>query len=99
MPKSALMKEEIKHEILGISLIALAILLLISFYLVPINKTGDPRQMGTIGFFAVRILAGVFGMGRFVIPFIMMALGLLLLRNKPFTFIKQKLLGMIFVFA
>ncbi|HHT63042.1 MAG: DNA translocase FtsK 4TM domain-containing protein [Bacillota bacterium] len=98
MPKSALMKEEIKHEILGISLIALAILLLISFYLVPINKTGDPRQMGTIGFFAVRILAGVFGMGRFVIPFIMMALGLLLLRNKPFTFIKQKLLGMIFLF-
>jgi S-DNA-T family DNA segregation ATPase FtsK/SpoIIIE len=97
-PKPNLMKEETKHEILGISLIALAILLLISFYLVPLNKTYDSQQMGTIGVLAVKVMAGIVGMGRFIIPIIMMVLGLLLLRNKPFNFIRQKLLGMIILF-
>jgi len=98
MPKPALMKNETKNEIMGISLIALAILLLISFYLVPVSKTGDPSQMGTIGVFIAKILAGIFGMGRFVIPFMMMGLGFLLLRNKPLNILKQKMLGMIILF-
>lgn len=98
MPKPVLMKEQTKHEILGISLIALAILLGISFYLIPINKTGDSRLMGTLGVFAVRVLAGVFGMGRYIIPVILIVFGIFLLRNKPYGFIKQKLVGMIVLF-
>lgn len=98
MPKPVSMKQETKHEIWGISLIALAILLLISFYLVPINKTGDPKLMGTIGIFAVRVLAGVFGTGRYIIPVIMIVFGIFILRHKPYGFIKQKLIGMVLLF-
>lgn len=98
LSKSASMKEETKHEILGVSLIALAILLFISFYLVPIHEAGDSREMGTIGVFIVKVLAGVVGSGRFIIPVMMMVLGIFLVRNQSYGFIKQKLLGMLVLF-
>lgn len=95
---AALLKEGARHEILGISLIALGILLLISFYLVPINNIGDPKQMGTIGIFAVKVLAGIFGMGRYLVAVLMIVFGILLFKKQPYSFIKQKLWGMILLF-
>ncbi len=95
---SSLLKEDTRHEILGISLIALGILLLISFYLVPINNIGDPKQMGTIGIFAVKVLAGIFGMGRYLVAVLMVVFGVLLFKKQSNSFIMQKLGGMALLF-
>jgi len=92
------LKEQTKNEIAGISLVALASLFFLSFFLVPLESSVDSSKVGAVGVFIVRVFAGVTGLGRFVLPVIVMFLGLSVIRNKSKNLLHQKMLGMFMLF-
>ncbi|MGI6066059.1 MAG: DNA translocase FtsK 4TM domain-containing protein [Bacillota bacterium] len=93
------LKEGLKNEIIGIALIALSILLLVSFWLVPVGYySPNSSRAGAVGGFLVRVLAGVAGNGRYLFPLIMGTAGFIMIRGKSKTILKQKIFGMFMLF-
>ena len=96
--KRSSIKDEMKNEIIGVAMLAVAIILLISFYLVPPEATLGSSRAGTVGGFIVRILAGIAGGGRYVFSAILGAAGIVTMQAKTHVVYKQKLLGMLMFF-
>ena len=93
------LKEGLKNEIIGIAMIAVSILLLVSFWLVPVGYYSPySSKAGAVGGFLVRVLAGIAGNGRFLFPLIMGVAGFVMMRGKSKTILKQKFLGMLILF-
>lgn len=69
------LKEELKYEIIGISLLSVAVICVISFY---------NASLGAVGNFIGRLLAGLFGYGRIAFPLLIGMFGLrLIVMRKP----------------
>ncbi|MDD2497668.1 MAG: DNA translocase FtsK [Desulfitobacteriaceae bacterium] len=93
------LKEGLKNEIIGIAMIAVSILLLVSFWLVPVGYYSPySSRAGAVGGFLVRVLAGIAGNGRFLFPLIMGVAGFVMMRGKSKSILKQKFLGMLILF-
>lgn len=95
---SQTIKKETKKEITGVILIAAAVLLLISLYLVPLEYPGETTNAGAIGSFLVCVLAGITGAGRFIIPVLMAAAGIMIMRNHSGKIVRQKITGLVLLF-
>ncbi len=84
-----ILKDELKYEILGISLLALAILGLASFY--------NP-SLGAIGNFIGRVSKGICGEGRIIFPLILGVFGLRLMLQRSRSTISVKVYGAAMLF-
>lgn len=83
------LKDELKYEILGITLLALALLGLASFY--------NP-SLGTIGNFIGRVSKGICGEGRIIFPLILGVFGVRLMLQRGRSTISVKAYGGLMLF-
>jgi len=91
-------KDEMRNEIVGLSMLAVAALLLVSFWLVPPEAGLNTSKAGAVGGFFVRILAGIAGSGRYLFALILAVAGLVTMRDKTHVVYRQKLGGMFIFF-
>ncbi len=74
MKKKENVKEEIKHELIGMILIALSFFIVLCFW----QGTGgnDISTIGAVGSFFYRVMTTFFGSGRYLIPLVLFILGI-----------------------
>lgn len=93
MPKakvSGQQKNELKHEILGISLLAFAVLCFASLF---------SKSTGAVGAFVLKVIKVIAGEGKYIFPVAIAAFGLKMIKNrKRFKFGGQSLGGLIIFF-
>ncbi|MBM7854466.1 S-DNA-T family DNA segregation ATPase FtsK/SpoIIIE [Desulfohalotomaculum tongense] len=84
-----IIREELKYEIMGIILLALALLGLTSFY---------NSSLGAVGNFIGRVLKGVCGEGRVIFPILLGVLGIRLILQRGRSQVTSKVYGGILLF-
>ncbi|MDN5347733.1 MAG: segregation ATPase FtsK/SpoIIIE, family [Clostridia bacterium] len=85
MPPAKVRGERLKNEILGIALLAVALLCLAGFYTLQLGFAGSAGgSIGAAGKFLVHILQGLMGNGKFLLPLAMAVWGFkLIFGGKP----------------
>ncbi|GAW91547.1 FtsK/SpoIIIE family DNA translocase [Calderihabitans maritimus] len=92
-------KEELKKEIVGIILVALALLSAVSIYIVDSGLWIEKGQaVGSIGRFLVRFLSTMAGQGRYLLPLLLAGYGVWLMRRNQHFPLSPRAYGTLFLY-
>jgi S-DNA-T family DNA segregation ATPase FtsK/SpoIIIE len=70
------LKREIKQDIIGIAIIAGGLFAAVCLWNAPAGEAGDVHALGLLGWAVSRLLTGLFGIGRWLVPLTMIFLGI-----------------------
>lgn len=93
-------KQDLKFEIIGILLIAFAILCLVSIFAIEnLTFAQGSQAIGAIGSFLVRTLSGLFGKGKYFFAILTGLYGVIVMKEKKAASFSPRTLGVLFVFG
>ncbi|MGB9661903.1 MAG: DNA translocase FtsK 4TM domain-containing protein [Moorellaceae bacterium] len=100
MPPTKTLTNRLKNEILGIVLLALALLFAAGLYTTLAEWSAPNASIGALGQFMIRVLQGLTGQGKFMVPLILGVWGLRLIIGGQGRDLGPRLLGtVIFILA
>ncbi|WP_366921745.1 DNA translocase FtsK [Metallumcola ferriviriculae] len=91
-------KEEIRYEITGIIMVGFAVLSGVSLYTSANGGFYSAHAAGAVGEFLVRVLKGLGGDGKAILPIFLGFLGLKLMIDRKMSAVPQKLIGVIILY-
>jgi len=95
MPPTRTVPNRVKNEILGITLLALALLFSAGIYATATGWRNPSATIGALGNLMIRVLQGLTGQGKLMVPLFLTLWGLRLIIGAPGKGIKQRLGGSI----
>ncbi|MGI9952505.1 DNA translocase FtsK 4TM domain-containing protein [Moorellaceae bacterium AZ2] len=100
MPPTKLVTNRLKNEIMGVLLLALALLFAAGLYTTGVGWVAPSASIGALGQFMVRVLQGLTGQGKFLVPLFFGLWGLRLIIGGQARDLNARLLGvLIFILA
>jgi len=84
----------LKNELLGIGVIALSLLMLVSVF-APNSELSSGGGVGAIGGFVARVLSSLTGDGKYLMPLMMVILGIKLLLGSRSSFFHKRMPGLV----
>lgn len=95
MPPTRPVTNKVKNEILGVTLLALALLFSTGIYATATGWMNPSITIGALGNLMVKVLEGLTGQGKFMVPFLFTLWGLRLIVGAPGKGLKPRLWGSI----
>lgn len=100
MPPTKTLTNRLKNEILGVILLALALLFAAGLYITAVGWAAPSASIGAVGQFMVRVLQGLTGQGKFLVPLFFGLWGLRLIIGRQGRDLNTRLLGtLLFILA
>ncbi len=91
-------KEEIKYEIIGIIMVGFAVLSGVSLYAAVNSGFQSSHAVGAVGSFLERVLSGLGGEGRSILPVFVGLFGLKLMKDRKLAAVPQKITGTVVLY-
>ncbi|MCG0278340.1 MAG: DNA translocase FtsK [Thermanaeromonas sp.] len=95
MPPTRPVTNKVKNEILGVTLLALALLFSAGIYATATGWMNPSATIGALGNIMIRVLQGLTGQGKLIVPLFLTVWGLRLIIGSPGKGVKQRLWGSI----